>query len=449
MQGQRPEVRRTVVGLSLVFVLALASAASPLSAQPTIVSQRFAGTTLHFAAQPDIFAEPVRRLLPRFEQESGIKVVMETIPYAGLREKQLLDFTSRKATYDVVTMDIVWMGEYAEAGWVEPLKRYIDRDRSVVQWDDLLPGSVKGLTTWKDQVYGMPLGAYYYLLHHRTDVFRELNMKTPETLVEMRAAVHRLHNPPGRFGFSAGYARGAPLVHDSVAYLAGAGGSILKDFPRNFKPQMSSQIARTVYHFYKDMLNYSPPGALGFGFFARREPFHQGRVALMGVWSSTSAAFEDPRQTVPAVIGNVGYSFMPKSNPAQTPVVPFGGWALVINRFTDKKDAAWEFIKWLTSPQIQRIYAADGGTPFRYSTLRDPELARRNKWYKFILDAEAKGYVQYDIRPRIPEWPQMEEIMARHLSEAMAGSKAVEQALRDIDVEIEALLRKAGYPIRD
>ena len=445
----RAEARRALMVLSVVCALVIVGAMSPLSAQPGLVSQRFAGTTLHFAAQPDVFAEPVRRLLPRFEQETGIKVVMETIPYAGLREKQLLDFTSRKATYDVVTMDIVWMGEYAEAGWIEPLRRYIERDRTVVQWDDLLPGSIKGLATWKGQVYGMPLGAYYFLLHYRTDVFRDLGMKVPETLVEMRAAVKKLHNPPTRYGFSAGYARGAPLVHDSVAYLAGAGGSILKDFPRNFKPQMSSHIAQTVYHFYKDMLAYSPPGALGFGFFARREPFHQGRLALLGVWSSTSAAFEDPRQTVSAVIGNVGYSFMPKSSPAQTPVVPFGGWALVINRFTDKKEAGWEFIKWITSPRIQKLYAADGGTPIRYSTLRDPELAQRNRWYKLILDAEAKGYVQYEVRPRIPEWPQMEEIMARHLSEAMAGSKAVEQALRDIDTELEALLRKAGYPIRD
>jgi ABC-type glycerol-3-phosphate transport system substrate-binding protein len=192
------------------------------------------------------------------------------------------------------------------------------------------------------------------------------------------------------------------------------------------------------------MLNYAPPGALGFGFYARREPFHQGRVAIMGVWSSVSAAFEDPRQTVPTVIGNVGYSFMPKSNRAQRPVVPFGGWALVINRYTQKKDAAWEFIKWLTSPQIQRAYAADGGTPIRYSTLRDPELSAKNKWYRVILEAEAKGYVQYEFRPRIPEWPQMEEIMARHLSEAMAGSKTIERALNEIDAELEALLREGG-----
>jgi ABC-type glycerol-3-phosphate transport system substrate-binding protein len=447
--ARRLQLRRLAVGLALLCILAVAGSISPLSGQPTVVSRRFAGTTLHFAAQPDVFAEPVRRLLPRFEQESGIKVVMETIPYAGLREKQLLDFTSRRATYDVVTMDIVWMGEYAEAGWIEPLARYINRDRAVVQWDDLLPGAIKGLATWKDQIYGMPLGAYYYLLHYRTDVFRQMNLKVPETLVEMRSVVRKLHDPPTRYGFTSGYARGAPLVHDSLAYLAGAGGSILKDFPRNYKPQMSSHIARTVYHFYKDMLNYAPPGALGFGFYARREPFHQGRVAIMGVWSSVSAAFEDPRQTVPTVIGNVGYSFMPKSNRAQRPVVPFGGWALVINRYTQKKDAAWEFIKWLTSPQIQRAYAADGGTPIRYSTLRDPELSAKNKWYRVILEAEAKGYVQYEFRPRIPEWPQMEEIMARHLSEAMAGSKTIERALNEIDAELEALLRKAGYPIRD
>lgn len=420
-------------------------------AADTAVAQdrRFAGTTLNIAVQPDVFAGPIRRLLPRFEEETGIKVNMQTIPYASLREKQILDFTSKTGNFDVVTMDIVWMGEYAEAGWIVPLEPYIKKDAATVQLEDLLPGAMEGLAQWKGKIYGLPIGAYYYFLAYRSDLFKAAGVTPPETLDDLKAAVRRLHNPSGGvYGFSAGYRRGAPVVHDSMAYLTGLGGALFKDFPNNLKPQLNSASGLATYNFYKEMLQYAPPGAITFDFQARREPFQQGRIALLGNWTSSFAAFEDPKQSVEVTVKNVQYTFLPRPAKGAKPVVPFGGWSLVINNFSTKKDASWELIKWMTSPRIQKIYVADGGTAIRFSSLKDPELAGAKKWFALILDAEAKGYVRAHFRPRIPEWAKMEEVMGLHLSEAMAGERPVAEALQQIDQKIEDLVRKAGYPVQ-
>jgi multiple sugar transport system substrate-binding protein len=407
---------------------------------------QYAGTTLYFVVQPDVFAEPVRRLLPRFTEETGIIVNMETMPYASLREKQLADFVGGTGSIDVMTMDIVWMGEYAEAGWIENLGPYYARDAEMIQADDFLPGAMQGLALWDGEYYGMPLGAYYFLLFARKDVLEANGVAIPRTLDELVAAVQAVHDPANEmFGFSAGYRRGAPVVHDSLAYYTSMGGGVLADFPNDLAPNMNTETGARVYGFYMSMLEYAPPGAINFDFRERREPFQQGRVAIVGNWSSSAAAFEDPRNSVEAVIGNVVHFYLPTPSADADPVVPFGGWSLVMNAAGKNKEATWEFMRWLSSPEIQRAYAADGGTPFRFSTLRDPELAASRPWYQLILDAEANGWVRAEYRPRFPVWPQLEEQLGLYLSEAMSGARPIGEALERVDAEMARIMRENGY----
>lgn len=435
----RKSLALITITVSLLLIL------STVAAQD---DQPYAGTTLTFIVQPDVFADPVQRLLPRFQEETGIIVDIETLPYTSLRERQVSDFVGGAGSVDIMTMDIVWMGEYAEAGWIENLGPYVERDAEEIDVDDFLPGAIAGLSMWDGEHYGMPLGAYYYLMHYRTDILEAAGVEPPTTLEEFIAAVQAVHDPANDiYGFSAGYRRGAPLVHDSLAYYIGLGGGVLVDFPNDLTPNMDTELAAEVYEFYQSMLDYAPPGAINFDFGQRREVFQQGRVALLGNWSSSSAAFEDPRLSEASVVGNVGHSYMPRASAEADPVVPFGGWSLVINADSPNKEAAWEFIKWLSSPEIQRDYAADGGTPFRYSTLQDEELAATRPWYQLILDAEANDWVRPEYRPRFPAWPEIEQAMGLRLSEAMSGSRPIPEALSMIDNEILSILEDHGHEV--
>ena len=50
-----------------------------------------------------------------------------------------------------------------------------------------------------------------------------------------------------------------------------------------------------------------------------------------------------------------------------------------------------------------------------------------------------------DWRPRIPEWPQIGEIMGYHASMALAEKETCEEACQAMTKEIEDLLRNKGY----
>ena len=63
------------------------------------------------------------KLLPEFEKQTGIKVNYEIVPYENAREKQVLNFTS-KGDLTIALVDLVWIGEFAESGWIVPIDTF-------------------------------------------------------------------------------------------------------------------------------------------------------------------------------------------------------------------------------------------------------------------------------------------------------------------------------------
>lgn len=59
-----------------------------------------------------------------------------------------------------------------------------------------------------------------------------------------------------------------------------------------------------------------------------------------------------------------------------------GGWGVSINADSSDKNAeiAWEFIKYMTSKEVQKDWMRNDGAPIRYSTLKDSELNKEMPW---------------------------------------------------------------------
>jgi len=416
--------------IGLVF-----SAMAAIGAQPN----QLAGSTITFACMNDPFANVIRdHLIPLFEQETGIKVRMDIIPYTGLREKTLSDLVSGAGTYDVLTMDIVWMGEWAENDFVVCLDPLIARDG--VDMRRFLPGALDGLAYWKGKIYGLPIGAYYFIMHYRKDLFEEAGLPAPVTFDDvLRAGQVISELEDNLYGIAEPMVRGAPIVHYFLAFLSGAGGMLLDS---NYTPRLTDPVAEEVLGYYKQFLRIGPPGMLSYDWFNTSDAFQQGLVGMVGCWSVVSPGFEDPAQSV--VAGKVGYTALPVVTSGDEGKVPFGGWSLAINKHSRNKEAAWEFLKWITSDRVQYIYAMNLGTPVVFSVLRDPWLQHRFPWYKVILEAEESGDVDAQFRPRIPEWPQMEEAMGLVFNQVVLGEVPVEAALKKLNDEITAILTKSG-----
>ena len=102
------------------IVVGAASLAAPARAEWDIAKAAapYKGTQLNviFLDRPGYRA--IIKLLPDFEKKTGIKVNYDIVPYENTREREVLNFNSH-GDLTIALVDLVWIGEYAENGWIQ------------------------------------------------------------------------------------------------------------------------------------------------------------------------------------------------------------------------------------------------------------------------------------------------------------------------------------------
>ena len=133
----------------------------------------------------------VEELLPEFEAATGIKVDLEVVNYAELHTKLVPQLVAPAGSYDVIVVDFYWVGEFAKAGWLQPLDERIAADGfdTSVYFDSLqdLVGRVDGEQLMLPFYnYAMGLTYRHDLLEDPTEqaAFKEkygIELRVPET----------------------------------------------------------------------------------------------------------------------------------------------------------------------------------------------------------------------------------------------------------------------------
>lgn len=181
--------------------------------------------------------------MPEFVEATGIQVIVDSVPYLDLHAKALLELTSGTGSYDLISVDIPWIGEFAESGGLLDLSSLVERDNEELDVDNFLPGAWEGLAVWEDTIIGLPLAPYYMYMHYRTDKFEEKELDVPTTKEQFINTVEKLYDPDTDFtGLSIALKRGPSIVHDWCAYFNGLGGKIFKDIPKDYSTDINGKI---------------------------------------------------------------------------------------------------------------------------------------------------------------------------------------------------------------
>ena len=110
-----------VLALAMVASLFAGCEAAGGSTQPApeaSADKPFAGKTIHILMEDVPDTEYVQSLVPKFTEETGIKVEIESISYSTMHEKLAAQLIASTNTYDVMVVDYYWTGEFADAGWM-------------------------------------------------------------------------------------------------------------------------------------------------------------------------------------------------------------------------------------------------------------------------------------------------------------------------------------------
>ncbi|MDP9137078.1 MAG: sugar ABC transporter substrate-binding protein [Pseudomonadota bacterium] len=413
--------RRSTLAFLAVAVLC-AHAPVPIAA----AEKPYDGVTLNLASQNDQFATVMADLTPKFKDETGITVKVDILSYPDLLTKVTSDFIGHTKGYDLLTMDIVWAGQFAESGYTVDLTEWIKRDAAEIKVDDIYPVLMSALGNYQGKQVAFPFAGYANVLAYRTDLYAAAGLKPPETMEDLIAAAHQLTDPAKRqYGFVANGQKGPAVAQDWMQYNAQMGGSILG---ADGKPALNSEANVQSLATYKELFEKAaPPGAADYDWGGREESFRQGLAAHMQTWSIGAAGYNDPAQS--KVVGKTGIMLAPpgKGLPKKYGV---GGWGLAINNDIDqnKKEAAWLFIKWITSPAVHKEMNLKGaGSYLRISETHDADLLAKYPFLPVLDQTFVNGDGEY--RPRIPQYPQIQDILGTAVNAVLVGNSDPKKAL--------------------
>lgn len=167
------------------------------------------------------------------------------------------------------------------------------------------------------------------------------------------------------------------------------------------------------------------------------QTFLAGDAVFMRNWPYVYGSLMDPGQSA-ITADQVGVAPIPVSTSPRS-YSCLGGWNLMINASSQKQDVAWEFIRFATDPDQQKMRALEGGfLPTLNILYEDPEIQQAMP--VVVLGREALTNVR--ARPPSPFYSQMSPRISGVFNRVLRGELTGEEAVQSLARELRTILRK-------
>jgi multiple sugar transport system substrate-binding protein len=389
----------------------------------------YAGTTVNVLSvvAPQFSAHEAR--LPEFEALTGIKVKYQYVPFASMREKLTAELVAKTDQYDVLSVMDVWGPSLYNL--FDPLN-----DRIAEKKIDMaarypfahLRAARDGNGNGKN-VLGFPLRGHVQLMFYRKDVFNRLGLKPPETWDQMVDVGRQIQSKTDMAGVAMYYGKtsGQNLMI-WFNYLWGMGGELLD---AKGQPAFNSPQGVAATQAYVDVLlkhKVAPVGSATFNETDAVNSVAQGKSAMVPVWWWRYAGLVDPK-TSTLKSDQIGFAPLP-SMPGREATTYTNTWFYGINRNSKQKNAAMEFLTWLSDPALERSVLLDRRlnevVAMQTSNLIDGDVNLRFGGMHLFGAQALKGARG---TPLFAQWPQVSDILEATISEIVAGQVTVKAGL--------------------
>ncbi|MBA8826194.1 sorbitol/mannitol transport system substrate-binding protein [Saccharopolyspora lacisalsi] len=391
------------------------------------------------------------KLSPRFEAANpGIDLKFVSLSENEARAKITASTAMRSGQFDVVMTSNYETKMWAENGWLRNLSTYAANTPGY-DVQDFVPSLRKSLSHRGD-MYSMPFYGESSFLMYRKDLFEKAGITMPEnpTWRQVASYAKKLHDPGNQVGICL---RGKPGWGENLAPL----NTVINTFggrwyDENWNARLDSpQVAKAVGTYVDLVRKYGEPGAATSGFSDCATQFSQGNAAMWYDATSAVSTVESPDSS--RVVGKVGYASAPVSKTEHSNWLYT--WSLGIPEASDRPDAAWKFISWMTSKEYIKLVGNELGWSrvppgSRLSTYRIPQYRKEAAAYApLTLEALRQADPEHPTtRPvpynggqflQIPEFQDLGTRVSQQIAAAIAGKKSVSAALKQAQQYAEAV----------
>ncbi|SLN10438.1 Bacterial extracellular solute-binding protein [Roseivivax jejudonensis] len=339
-----------------------------------------------------------------FEEQSGHTMNFEFVPWPNFADRMLNELNSGGQLCDLMIGDSQWIGGGAENGHYIKLNDFFEAEG--IDMADFIPATVTGYAEWPKgtpNYYALPAFGDVVGWTYRKDWFERPEIQeafqeeygrelaVPASLDELKdiAAFFQGREIDGNtvYGAAIYTERGSEGITMGVTNVLYNYGFQYEnpDEPYDMEGFVNSEGAVEGLEFYKELYEVgTPPGSSNWYMGENIDAYKSGQVALQMnfafIWPGVEA---DPN-----VGGGASGYFANPPGPAGQ-FAQLGGQGISVVSYSDKQDAALEYIKWFAQPEIQARWWELGGYSALRAVVEDPGFAESQPYAQTFLDSMA------------------------------------------------------------
>jgi multiple sugar transport system substrate-binding protein len=413
-----------VIGLILALSLVLTACASQPTPQTSV--EQPAGKMVvrqwEYSADPNAL-EISKQMVEEFNSQSEtIEIRLELIPRDIVRQKLLAAIEAGDPP-DLVRFDLPWTPEFASAGRLEDIT---DKVNAWGEINDFYSGRLETVLL-EGKYYGIPSNSNNLALVYNKEMVDAAGItEPPKTWAELKDYAQRLTVKTGGAidvaGLVIGGRKNETIPFHFLPWLWQAGADV---------DQINSPAGVHALEEWQSYLidGIIPEGMLGWGNSELRQQFEAGKAAMMINGPGHVAAIP---KNVPDL--EFGIWLLPCDTNCASVI---GGEDWVIPMGAKGKEAAWEVLKYYSSPEVHEWWCTNTNTlPSRISV---------GKADIFNTDANLKVFVEQNEvakpRPVHPRYAEMSEIIQVAVQSALTNQLSPQAALDQAHAAISDLLK--------
>ncbi len=333
------------------------------------------------------------------ESNGRYTVTPEFLPTDATQQREQLvrRLGAEDSSIDIVGMDVIWTGEFANAGWVEewkgPLKQRVT--------ESVFPNVIE-TASFEGGLYAAPFNTNTQLLWYRKD----LVPKPPKTWDEMIDQAEGLEEA-GTIQVQANRYEGFMVWANAL--IESAGTEILSGPEAVDLEQRPTEKALAVMGRLANS-SAAPPSLSTSDEDSSRLAFEAGESAFM---TNYTFAYASAQAEAPEIGKEMGFARFPEVEPGTPSKPPLGGFNLAVSAFSENKDVAFDAAACLAGKESQlTAVELDGLPPSRSDLYTDKAVT---KAYPGFADLVKESIENSGPRPTTPAYQDVSLAVQRSL----------------------------------
>lgn len=375
-------------------------------------------------------------------QHPGSKVELVSLGIHDLYKTAITEGGLHDGHYDLALLVTDWLAEAHAAGALEDLHPWQKRI-PVHDWPHGWPRSLVQPLLFGDHLSSLPWHDGPECLVFRTDLFQDSatrsafraqffrELEPPATWDEFeQTARFFTGRTPGSYGtVFAAFPDGHNTLYDFALQLWSRGAELTDTDGR---PLLTTPKALSALEFYRRIVRdpaVCHPKSPELDSTQSGDVFLAGEVAMMVNWFGFAA--RSGREGSP-LAGKVAIAPIPTAYNA-SPVSLSVFWVLAMGRGSRHKELAWQFLRFVASPERDLAITRHGTVGVRLSTWRNPLLQERIPVYREV-EAISLGARQLPTGPHMATFAAViDQVITRALTTDEPSAVILESAQREID----------------